>query len=436
MSNLNSSKYFLFLLPVLHFNIFFNFLNFNLHIFVGLCKKLNKEYVMMSRINIKNISLISLLLLTIQATANDYSLNVPWTVIGAGPAGISVVGILLDSGVQTNQIVWIDLEFNVGRLGKYYQNVPGNAKVSQYITFLKACNTFGFCKSSAIDFLFNMPLDKTPELRFIIEPLYDITQYLKTKTIALQDELMALDFHDNQWFVDTKTTGLRSDHVILATGSHPRDLLYEGKKQIPLDQALDKKILAANLTKDDIVGVVGSAHSALLIVKYLTELPVKAIYNFYKKPIVYPTPVANGVAWQEAGIKGELATWTQNVLTKNPPINLKRIFNTPQAMKRWLARCTKIIYAAGFDRNELPSIGGDQTLYDNYDCSAGVIGPRLFGVGIAFPEKRIDPLGNVEYLVGLPFFMPYIQKIVPQWMQTKFNRSLYEFNELFTITIL
>jgi hypothetical protein len=394
---------------------------------------------MINRISIKNIALVIFLFLILQLRANntnDYSLNVPWTVIGAGPAGISVVGVLLDSGVQTNQIVWIDPEFNVGRLGKYYHNVPGNAKVSQYITFLKACNTFGFCKSSAIDFLFNMPLDKTPELKFIIEPLYDITQYLKTRTLALQDELMALDFHDNQWFVDTKTTGLRADHVILATGSHPRNLNYEGKTQIPLDQALDKEILAAHLNKDDIVAVVGSAHSALLIVKYLTELPVKAIYNFYKKPIVYPTPMATGVAWQEAGIKGELAVWTQNVLAKNPPTNLKRIFNTPKALKRWLVHCTKIIYAAGFDRNELPSIGGDQTLYDNYDCTSGIIGPRLFGVGIAFPEKRVDPLGNVEYVVGLPFFMPYIQKIVPQWMQTKLNRRLYEFNDLFTITVL
>jgi hypothetical protein len=32
-----------------------------------------------------------------------------------------------------------------------------------------------------------------------------------------------------------------------------------------------------------------------------------------------------------------------------------------------------------------------------------MIGPRCFGVGIAFPVEKIDPLGNVEELVGLPY---------------------------------
>ena len=369
-------------------------------------------------------------------TNTNEQLNVPWTVIGAGPAGIAVVGILLDSGILPQQIVWIDPEFNVGRMGKYYANVPGNASVKAYINFLKACRAFGEVQSTAITTLFSMPLDKTPPLKFIVEPLLDITQHLKTKTIALTDELVSLDFHDDQWYVGTKKTVVRSDHVVLATGSHPREVQYEGVTQIPLDNALDKALLASKITAHDTVGVIGSAHSALLIVKYLTELPVKKIINFFNKSITYPTPVNGGIAWPESGIKGELATWCQTVLTNNPPANLTRIFNTPELLKLWLPSCTKIIFAGGFERNELPPIQGDASVYAQYDASSGVIGHRLFGVGIAFPEKKVDVLGNVQYMVGLPFFMPYIQKIVPEWMKKNLNTSLYNFDELFSISIL
>src|SRR5581483_3372211 len=197
-----------------------------------------------------------------------------------------------------------------------------------------------------------------------------------------------------------------------------------------------KAALASYLTPDDKVAVIGSAHSALLIVKYLTELPVSLIVNFYKKPIVFPTPMTGGVAWQEAGLKGELAAWVRNVLFKNPPANLMRIFNGPDTLQPWLTICTKLIFAGGFDRNELPAVNGDPNIYDKYDCTTGSIGPRLFGVGIAFPQQKIDPLGNVEYLVGLPFFMPYIQQMVPEWMKKKLNRRLYEFKDLFEIKIL
>lgn len=387
--------------------------------------------------NIRNlISYISLTFLLMSSHLIGSDLNVPWTVIGAGPAGISVVGVLMDAGVPPTQIVWVDPEFNVGRLGKYYNNVPGNAKVKQYIDFLKACKAFSEVQSESVLQLFSMQLDKTPPLKFIIQPLFDITQHLKAQTIALTDELVSLDFHDDQWHVGTKQSMVRSDHVILATGSHPRQIQFEGVQQIPLDMALDKTTLATYLKPDDVVGVVGSAHSALLIVKYLTSLPVRKIINFYNKSIVYPTPVNGGVAWPESGIKGELATWCQTILTHNPPANLMRIFYTPELMKMWLPTCSKIIFAGGFERNELPTINGSCSAYDNYDKSSGIIGPRLFGVGIAFPEKKIDSLGNAQYMVGLPFFMPYIQKIVPEWMKKNLNTRLYSFDDLFCISIL
>lgn len=349
------------------------------------------------------LSLIALLFLPIHSQCSDAVSKVSWTVVGAGPSGILTMGRIVDSGVPCDQIVWLDTEFNVGRMGKLYRNVPGNGRIEQYIALLQGCNVFGEVKSEAIDHLFSLPLDHAPQLSVFVEPLLDITNYLRTKVVALEDEMVALDFHDDQWHIQTKQTSFCSDNVVLATGSHPRQVHYKGVPQIPLDIALDKTALAEYVSADDRVALIGSGHSAMLILKHLTELPVASIVNFYSKPIVYPVPMRGGIAWQEAGLKGDVAVWAKTVFEVNPPANVARIVSTPEAIESMLPECTKVIFAVGFDRNELPAINGDASIYENYDRSSGVIAPRLFGIGIAFPQEQADPLGNVEELVGLPY---------------------------------
>jgi hypothetical protein len=47
----------------------------------------------------------------------------------------------------------------------------------------------------------------------------------------------------------------------------------------------------------------------------------------------------------------------------------------------------------------------------------GIRGPGLFGLGIAYPEVKTDPLGSVEYQVGLWKFMVYLNKVMPVWFK-------------------
>ena len=277
--------------------------------------------------NINKALNIALCIISFHAFGSNNTAS--WTVVGAGPTGIMSVGLILDSGVPADQIVWIDPEFNVGRMGKYYQNVPGNGRVEQYIDFLNMCETFDAVESEAIDRLYNLPLDHAPALKLLIDPLMDITQYLRTKVIALQDEMIALNFQDDQWHVQTKAAHFTCDNVVLATGAHPKIMQYEGIEQIPLDQALNKATIATHLTPEDRVAVIGSGHSAILLLKYLSELPVASVVNFYKKPITYPVRMRSGIAWQEAGLKGDVAQWAKTVLEANPPHNIIRVLNTP-----------------------------------------------------------------------------------------------------------
>jgi hypothetical protein len=43
-------------------------------------------------------------------------------VVGAGPAGLAVVGNLLEQ--KKSPILWVDDRFNGGRLDRYYREVP------------------------------------------------------------------------------------------------------------------------------------------------------------------------------------------------------------------------------------------------------------------------------------------------------------------------
>ena len=76
---------------------------------------------------------------------------------------------------------------------------------------------------------------------------------------------------------------LRSAHLMwcLQPDLHPKKLDYDCKHEIPLDIALDKSALAQCITQQDTVAVVGSAQSAILLLKYLTELHCGRIINFY-----------------------------------------------------------------------------------------------------------------------------------------------------------
>jgi hypothetical protein len=357
----------------------------------------------------------------------EYTTDVQWVIIGGGPAGIIVLGVLLDLGVDPQQILWIDPEFNVGRMGKYYGNVPGNAKTTQFIEFLNSCKTFGTCNSPAREKLHQLDQNTEYSLQVIVDPLQEITEHLRSKVRSRKDSLRSLSFTNDVWYVGISNECFTSSHVILATGSHPKKLDYDCKNEIPLDIALNKDSLAQCVNAQDTVAVVGSAQSAILLLKYLSELPVGRFINFYRHPLDFDEQSENS-------LKGMTARWARDVLLKTPPVNLLRIYNSCEALKAWLPICTKIIYAVGFERNGLPPISCAPTI--NFDDPNGIIGPRLFGIGIAFPEKYESEQGKIMSRIGLVSFMEYAQEMLPYWMTLKSLSPYEKFEDLFMIELL
>lgn len=356
-----------------------------------------------------------------------------WLIVGAGPAGIAVLGVLLDIGVDPQNIVWLDPEFNVGRLGVYYANVPANNNNYGFVTFITACNSFCECKE-ALNYINSFDPKEFQTLRILIEALQMITHTLRPRVRSIQSTMTSLYFKDDLWHVETSNQeSVSAINVILATGSKPRILEYEKEKIIPLDLALDPEYLKNCACDKDVIGVVGSSHSAILLLKFLSEMPIQHLYNLYKHPLVYAVDMGDYVLNSYTGLKGVAAKWAQEVLEVNPPRNLTRIFSTEKALQAILPQCSKVIYAVGYEPNNLPAINGTTPIVD-YDNTTGYIAPRLFGIGIAFPEKTSNQAGQSGSCIGINCFMSYAQKMIPQWANneaiTRAENQMCVFNEM------
>lgn len=350
--------------------------------------------------------------------------NYEWTIIGAGPAGIIAVTILLDLGINPKSIAWVDPLFNVGRIGQFYNTVTGNTANKYYINLLQSSPIIEKITKDDIAYLKTLDPDGFNTLEIISSPLQKVTKYLQDIVSIKIGYTESLEFFDSMWHVTVQQNQFSSKNVILATGSAPIKEKYEENnfaEVIPLDYALNLEILKKIITEKDTVALFGGSHSAILILKYLSEMPVKQIFNFYRHPLLYAIDMGDWTLNSTNGLKGETAKWAREVLEKNPPTNLIRIKNTEDNRKQFLSQCTKIIYAIGYKPNLLPTIttNGIPMEEIHFDPESGIIGPRLFGIGLAFPGSYYDLQGNKEQLIGLNSFMQYALYMLPEWIDIK-----------------
>jgi hypothetical protein len=389
-----------------------------------------------------------LMCMTLHIRCEETEKNAEWLIIGDGVGGIASIGVLHDLGIPYEDIIWVGSDFNVGRIGELYSSVPANNITQKFIDFINACATFRECDAPSIKELQEQDPHEFPELGIIVPALKDITAYLRTRLDSYKGWLKDLHFAHDLWCAQVNNVTIKARHVILATGSHPRELNYENVSVIPLDYALNKESLAGYVDNNSTIGIIGGSHSGILIIKYLYELKIQKIINLFRSPIVYTVDAGGWNMNAFNGLKGLTAQFAREVLEgPNPPENIVRAFNNEENRKRYLPECDKIIYSVGFEQNPLPLSPEHQHL--NYDDKTGVIAPRLFGIGVAFPEYYCDPQGNVDHRVGLTSFMDYAQRIIPQWVAglgddvqqrselLRMRRKMLEqFADLFVIDIL
>jgi hypothetical protein len=361
---------------------------------------------MKSKFLLNIIVLLAIQTSTIQSTleVEDQPQCYSWAIVGAGLAGITALAVLIDCGVEPATIAWIDPEFNVGRVGKYYRNVPGNVQASRLLLYVNNCPYFKDINPSSFAKLCACNLDEFQPLHVIADPLIDFTAYLANKVTAIKDSIASLDYSKDHWVLQGTDCTINAQKVILAIGAHPKELNYD-IPVIPLDEAIDQDKLPTYVSPDDSIAVFGGMHSAILILKFLSECSVKQIINFYAEPYFYDAP----------GLEGVTALWAKNVLEQNPPSNLSRVLNSPENMARLLPMCNKVIYAIGYEPNPIIVNGTSHLLFD--ECS-GVIAQDLYGIGIAFPPTGIVN-GQKIAKNGLHAYLGYAKRLIPQWINNE-----------------
>lgn len=90
-----------------------------------------------------------------------------------------------------------------------------------------------------------------------------------------------------------------------------------------------------------------------------------------------------------------------------------------------LPECGFVVQAIGFTNEVLPELSRDKVPLGEirFDHENGGFVDEndrrvkgLFGAGVAFPERVVDPAGNVEFAVGFWKFMRFAQRVVPGWL--------------------
>lgn len=338
-----------------------------------------------------------------------------WAVIGGGPAGIATVGKLLDNKVAANKILWIDPQFKVGDFGEKWANIPSNTKVGLFQRFLHDVTSFDYRQVHHHYELAELDTDDTCLLKYMAEPLKWVTQQLRERVASVQGHVNTLEMIDRHWVLDVGDQQFAAKHVVLATGAEPKSLeTYDRIKKIGLDVAMNPELLRAELANIERVAVFGSSHSAILALRNLVEAGIKDIVNFYKSPLRYAVYFEDWIMYDDTGLKGTTAAWAREHLDSGNLPELKRYYASDPNINQHLANCQRVIYAVGFERRQSLSIKGYPHI--SYDRHSGIIAPGLFGVGIAFPEAYVTPLGNVAHRVGLWKFLDYINRVMPIWL--------------------
>ena len=338
-----------------------------------------------------------------------------WAVIGAGPAGIAAVGKLIDYGIPPQKIAWIDPAFKVGDLGVRWHKVASNTKVKFFLKFFKECKIYQaplLSKDFAIE---KIDPEETCLLALVAEPLQHITNHLKSKVKTIQDKVQKLKLYNRRWQITLKDLKINANNVIMAIGAEPTSLAFPNIEEIPLYIALNPDQLRSISKKEDTIAVFGSSHSAIIVLKTLLgQCRVKKIINFYLSPLRYAVYFDDWILFDNTGLKGTIAEWARKYINGKLPAKLQRLISNEENIKNILGCCNKVIYATGFQKRHI-AIEGMPTIECNEQ--SGIMAPGLFGLGIAFPEAKVDRYGILEYQVGLWKFMEYLNRILPLWLK-------------------
>ncbi|KAJ5458281.1 hypothetical protein N7475_009669 [Penicillium sp. IBT 31633x] len=374
-------------------------------------------------------------------------------VVGAGPAGLAVMGNLLER--QLGTIAWVDPSFEAGRVHSKYREVPSNTKVSLFHAFATATQPFqkvinNTKAPNAFSALAKLDQESTCTLGYAADMVRSLTDGLlkMDEVYACHGSVKSANLNEAtaNWTILVKQNSsediqIEASRLILCTGSFPTTapIAVAG-----LDiQRLDLDLQRPSPTDKPIsVAIIGASHSAILAILNLTKLaqtshPHLRIKWFTRHPLRYAEYKDGWILRDNTGLKGLAADFARSELEddKLPTSRAGQVLakidcaGGPDAESsqyhKYLPACDYIVQAVGYTRETLPVLSKNgEPLAVGFDHDSGRFHepgqssdiPGLYGAGIAFPERVVDPSGNEEYAVGFWKFMKFLKRVVPSWV--------------------
>lgn len=362
-----------------------------------------------------------------------------WAVIGAGPAGLVVVATLLSRNPRTT-VLWVDPVFSGGRL-HLFPVVPSNTKVRLFLSYARAISPEADVLPS-VRKLQEMDGEEGCELGMVRDMVAELTEWVRhhneERLCCVVGRCSEVCREDLYWKVlvpagDGIPSVHRAQRIVLCTGCTP----IRGKLPFPSGDVIDPEMLlnpsqisATGISSSDTVAVVGGSHTAILILHHLLTAPAaqqpQRIFNLVRQPLRFAEYLPDGrIKHDNTGLKGLVAQWAREHLChaggeersqcfqgRLQRIHLGDVDQERAVYSQYLPQCTKLVWAIGYDRceSQMPSVLDQshiQIAISGHDARGQLLDDHgrpvsgLYGMGIAFPERVVDPSGDYEYAVGL-----------------------------------
>lgn len=272
-------------------------------------------------------------------------------VVGAGPAGITCVGNLLER--KLSPILWVDDNaFTAGRVSRMYREVPSNTKVKTFMDYALGVAPFRRIVSGAPqqsrwgdqDAVVDGKQDKLQTMRALdpekgcrlghaADMCLMLTEGLKnTAGVSAREGKVAeatFDGASSSWSVRLQPASasssqqtVRSKRIVLCTGSSPNNnplpVEIPSIRNLDLDTALSPTRLSSAISPlgPTTISVIGASHSAILVLMNLynlasTSKPDLKVRWLTRHPLRYAVFMDGWILRDNTGLKGEAAEWAK-----------------------------------------------------------------------------------------------------------------------------
>lgn len=272
-------------------------------------------------------------------------------VVGAGSAGITVVGNLLEKKLAP--ILWVDDGFDAGRVNGMYREVLSNTQVWLMVAYAEHISVFRKILSGipARDIWADRSEgdrndagaeDRLADMRKMDQEEYCELSYAADMLLMFSEELKKFPSVTSQvgwvtdavlnenaqpserWTVrinkDSSSQTVKTQRLILCQGAHPIDdplpVHIPNIKPLDLDIALSRTRLGTKLGNlgPTTVGVIGASHSAIIVLMNLYAIASQAnpdlrVRWLSRHALRYAIQMDGWILRDTTGLKGQPAKW-------------------------------------------------------------------------------------------------------------------------------